>query len=83
MIFTLFACLNAVAYAEGSSTAVSVGWVLCLLVLWFGVSSPLVFVGSYFGFKKDALQVPVRTNQIARYAPTTPPTSPQNAPPFP
>ena len=51
----------------GSSTAVPFVWVLCLLVLWFGVSSPLVFVGSYFGFKKDSISTPVKTNQIARY----------------
>lgn len=55
-----------VAVSEGSSTAVPFVWILALLVLWFGVSSPLVFVGSYFGFKKDAITVPVRTNQIAR-----------------
>jgi hypothetical protein len=66
VMFALFSMQNVVAWAEGSSTAVSFLWILCLLVLWFGVSSPLVFVGSYFGLKKDTISVPVRTNQIAR-----------------
>lgn len=65
-IFILFFVVDMVAVSEGSSTAVPFVWILALLVLWFGVSSPLVFVGSYFGFKKDAITVPVRTNQIAR-----------------
>lgn len=69
VIFALFSVLNIVANVEHSSTAVPFVWILCLLVLWFGVSSPLVFVGSYFGFKKDVLSVPVRTNQIARHVP--------------
>lgn len=66
VIFALFSVLNVIATVENSSTAVPFVWILCLLVLWLGVSSPLVFVGSYFGFKKDAIEVPVRTNQIAR-----------------
>ena len=65
-IFTMFFMLDMVSVTEGSSTAVPFVWILALLVLWFGVSSPLVFVGSYFGFKKEAMSVPVRTNQIAR-----------------
>ena len=42
---------------------------LALTLLWFGVSTPLVFVGSYFGFKKETITTPVRTNQIARHIP--------------
>jgi transmembrane 9 superfamily member 2/4 len=66
VIFALFSVLNIIGTVENSSTAVPFVWILCLLVLWLGVSSPLVFVGAYFGFKKDAIDVPVRTNQIAR-----------------
>lgn len=66
VIFGLFAVLNVIAAVENSSTQVPFVWILCLLVLWLGVSSPLVMVGAYFGFKKDTISVPVRTNQIAR-----------------
>ena len=38
-------------------------------MLWFGISVPLVFVGSYFGYKKPAPDDPVRTNKIPRQIP--------------
>merc|ERR1711970_474166 len=43
-----------------------------LLVLWFGISVPLVFLGSYFGFQRPAIEVPVRTNHIQRQIPSQP-----------
>merc|ERR1719252_9074 len=43
-----------------------------LLVLWFGVSVPLVFFGAYAGFRKPAIELPVRTNSIARDIPPQP-----------
>merc|ERR1712203_813192 len=42
---------------------------VALLVLWFGVSVPLTFVGAYFGFRKAPIEQPVRTNQIPRQIP--------------
>jgi transmembrane 9 superfamily member 2/4 len=45
---------------------------LAVVVLWFFVSTPLVFLGSYFGFKKDPISQPVRTNQIPRVVPPQP-----------
>ena len=38
----------------------------------FGVSTPLVFVGSYFGYKKEAYKPPVRVNLIPRPIPSQP-----------
>lgn len=52
----------------GSSTATPITSLLALMLLWVGVSAPLVFVGSYFGFKAETISVPVRTNQINRWA---------------
>jgi len=66
-VFFLF--INSFVAFYGSSTATPVTTLLALMLLWFGVSTPLVFVGSYFGFKKDTITVPVRTNQIARHIP--------------
>lgn len=65
----LFAVCNVVTASEGSSTAISLNTIFALLMLWLGVSTPLVLVGSYFGFRKDTISVPVRTNQIARHIP--------------
>jgi len=45
-------------------------WPLVALVaLWFGISVPLVFFGSYFAYKKPVPENPVRTNQIPRQIP--------------
>ena len=40
-----------------------------LLVLWFGISVPLVFLGSYFGYRRKNADFPVRINQIPRQVP--------------
>ena len=41
----------------GSSTATPFGTMISLLMLWLGVSTPLVFIGSYFGFRKEIIEV--------------------------
>merc|ERR1719354_1319269 len=40
-----------------------------ILVLVVGVSLPLTLVGFYFGYRKQAYENPVRTNQIPRQVP--------------
>lgn len=65
----IFLLVNAIIFQQGSSTTAPITSLLSVLLLWFGVSTPLVFVGSYFGFKKETIDVPVRTNQIARHIP--------------
>ena len=45
---------------------------LALLFLWFGISFPLVFIGFYFGYRKQPYEHPVRTNQIPRQIPEQP-----------
>ncbi|KAG2461548.1 TM9S4 protein, partial [Polypterus senegalus] len=42
---------------------------LALLCMWFGISLPLVYLGYYFGFRKQPYDNPVRTNQIPRQIP--------------
>ena len=51
LMFGLFFLLNLVLWAEGSSAAVPFGTLVAVLALWFCVSTPLTFVGAYFGFK--------------------------------
>ncbi|DBA03293.1 TPA: hypothetical protein N0F65_011652 [Lagenidium giganteum] len=69
MLFGMFFFLNLFLWSKASSQAVPFGTLFALLVLWFGISVPLVFLGSYFGFKAPAIEHPVRTNQIARQIP--------------
>jgi len=67
--FCIFFILNALIWGEKSSGAVPFGTMFALVLLWFGISVPLVFVGSYFGFKKPAIEDPVKTNKIPRQIP--------------
>ncbi|PIA45859.1 hypothetical protein AQUCO_01600241v1 [Aquilegia coerulea] len=67
--FAIFFVLNALIWGEKSSGAVPFGTMFALVFLWFGISVPLVFVGSYIGFKKPAIEDPVKTNKIPRQIP--------------
>lgn len=71
-LFTCFFVLNLFLWSKKSSQAVPFGTLFALVVLWFGISAPLVFLGAYFGFKSPIEELPVRTNQIARQIPTQP-----------
>ncbi|VDP23569.1 unnamed protein product [Soboliphyme baturini] len=69
IIFGVFFICNWFLWASESSAAVPFTTLLVLLLLWIGVSLPLTFIGAYMGFKKKAIQFPVRTNQIPRQIP--------------
>eukprot|EP01018_Ginkgo_biloba_P000822 Gb_23530 [translate_table: standard] len=69
IVFGIFFVLNALIWGEKSSGAVPFGTMFALVFLWFGISVPLVFVGSYFGYKKPAIEDPVKTNKIPRQIP--------------
>ena len=68
-VFALFLGLNFLVWGQKSSGAVPFGTLFALCFLWFGISVPLVFVGSYFGYRKPAPEDPVRTNKIPRQIP--------------
>lgn len=70
--FGMFLIMNIVALSQGSSDAVPVTTMIVLLVLWFGISTPLVFFGAYFGYKQDAIEFPVNTSSIPRQIPDQP-----------
>eukprot|EP00922_Rhytidocystis_sp_ex-Travisia-forbesii_P046301 GHVS01069026.1.p1 GENE.GHVS01069026.1~~GHVS01069026.1.p1 ORF type:complete len:661 (+),score=74.55 GHVS01069026.1:409-2391(+) len=67
--FSVFFILNMFLAGKESSGYTPFGTMLLLLVLWFLISVPLVFLGSYMGYKKPPIAVPVRTNQIPRQIP--------------
>ncbi|TVU08340.1 hypothetical protein EJB05_41742 [Eragrostis curvula] len=72
VIFVIFIVLNALLWGEKSSGAVPFTTMFTLALLWFVVSVPLVFVGSYLGFNKPTIEYPVRTNKIPRPIPGQP-----------
>jgi transmembrane 9 superfamily protein 2/4 len=69
IVFGIFFLLDIILWAEGSSSAVPFTTLVALLFMWFGISVPLTFVGSYLGFKRKVIENPVRTNQIPRQIP--------------
>eukprot|EP00386_Alphamonas_edax_P015838 GDKI01048396.1.p2 GENE.GDKI01048396.1~~GDKI01048396.1.p2 ORF type:complete len:658 (-),score=243.34 GDKI01048396.1:173-2146(-) len=67
--FAIFFIIDLFLWHEDSSGAVSISTMVLLLILWFCISFPLVFMGSQAGYKKEAISMPVRTNQIPRQIP--------------
>lgn len=61
--------LNFFIWGQHSSGAVPYNAMISLLCMWFGISLPLVYLGYYFGFRKQPYEHPVRTNQIPRQVP--------------
>jgi len=61
--------LNVFVWSKDSTSAVPLGTIVSLVALWFFVALPLTFIGYYFGFRKQAYEHPVRTNQIPRQVP--------------
>ncbi|KAG5653985.1 hypothetical protein H0H81_008567 [Sphagnurus paluster] len=72
IVFMIFFILNLCLLFAGSSGAVPFGTMALIVLLWFGISAPLSWVGSYFGGRKGAIQHPVRVNQIPRQIPPGP-----------
>lgn len=69
LLVSMFISLNIFLSFAGAATAVSFWTIMALFLLWSCVSTPLVFIGSFFGFRAEKLSTPVKTNQIARVIP--------------
>eukprot|EP00551_Chaetoceros_affinis_P011039 CAMPEP_0203663036 /NCGR_PEP_ID=MMETSP0090-20130426/784_1 /ASSEMBLY_ACC=CAM_ASM_001088 /TAXON_ID=426623 /ORGANISM="Chaetoceros affinis, Strain CCMP159" /LENGTH=666 /DNA_ID=CAMNT_0050525899 /DNA_START=42 /DNA_END=2042 /DNA_ORIENTATION=+ len=70
--FGIFFLMNLLAVSKDSGDAVPFSKMVVLLLLWFGISVPLVFFGAYLGFKVDAVEFPVNTSNIPRQIPDQP-----------
>ena len=69
LFFGTFFLLNLINWANQSTDAVPFTSMLVVIFLWFGISVPLVFLGSYFGYKKDTFTYPTATSNIPRQIP--------------
>lgn len=49
----VFFLINLLLLLENSSGTVNIKYFIELLALWLGISSPLVFLGSFLGFKRQ------------------------------
>lgn len=71
-LVAIFMVLNVFLHIAGAATAVGFLPLVLIFGLWVFLSTPLVFIGSFFGFRAEKISVPVKTNQIARYIPELP-----------
>ena len=69
LVFAVFFLLNLFLWLKGSSGAVPFTTMLVILGIWFIISLPLSFAGSWAGFKHAPIPPPVRVNQIPRQIP--------------
>lgn len=70
--FLVFLSINAMLSLVGSTAAVKFAPLCIIILLWLTVQAPLVFFGSYIGFRKEPPNQPVRTNAIPRQVPEQP-----------
>ena len=63
IVFSIFFVLNLLIWGQKSSGAVPFGTLFALLCMWLGISTPLVLVGSYFGFRKQPIEHPVSAQE--------------------
>lgn len=68
----MFMVLNVFLGIAGAATHASFVTILLVFLLWVGLSTPLVLGGSYLGFRSGAIELPTKTNQIARLVPDRP-----------
>lgn len=71
IVFGTFFLLDLFLWAKQSSGAVPFTTMLVIISIWFIISVPLSFAGSWLGFRAPVLEAPVRTNQIPRQIPPT------------
>jgi len=72
IVFGIFFFLDIVAAAHHSTDAVPFITFISVVFLWLGISAPLVFLGSHYGYKKDSIEYPVHISNIPRKIPEQP-----------
>jgi transmembrane 9 superfamily protein 2/4 len=68
-VFVISFMLNLLVWARQSTSAMPFTTLIALVLLWFGISVPLTFIGSYFGFSKAVYELPCKSHQIPRQIP--------------
>ncbi|KAH3748749.1 hypothetical protein DPMN_183199 [Dreissena polymorpha] len=71
--FLVWALINSVAWAYGTTQALPVGTIILLMCLWMFVGYPLTVIGGIFGKNgANGFDAPCRTKNIAREIPAVP-----------
>ena len=58
LIFGIFFVMNLILWGEGSSAAVPFTTILAIMFMWTGITTPLCFLGAYYGYKKRPIEHP-------------------------
>ena len=69
MAFFMFFIINLLIRGEESSGVVPFTSLLELLLIWFGISLPLTFLGAAMGYKKPAILNPIKISRIPKPLP--------------
>eukprot|EP00172_Hildenbrandia_rubra_P002284 Plantae.Rhodophyta-Hildenbrandia_rubra.ctg30205.p1 GENE.Plantae.Rhodophyta-Hildenbrandia_rubra.ctg30205~~Plantae.Rhodophyta-Hildenbrandia_rubra.ctg30205.p1 ORF type:complete len:371 (-),score=39.45 Plantae.Rhodophyta-Hildenbrandia_rubra.ctg30205:467-1579(-) len=70
--FTVFFVINLFLWLKGSITVAPFLTMFVLMSIWLGLSIPLAFIGTYFGYQRKAYDFPVRTSSLSRQIPPQP-----------
>jgi len=70
IIFFITLFLNFFLIGVSSSSAIPFGTIVAILALWSGISIPLCFIGSYFGYQRPA---PIPFSTLSTIATQVPP----------
>ena len=72
LLFATIFILNLFVWAQASSTAIPLGTLFALVVLWLLIQLPLVYIGSWYGFVRGgAYSHPIKANAIPRQIPAS------------
>jgi len=71
--FGTFLLFNIILAFFHSSASVPFIDVMIVVAMWCCVSIPLVFLGAYFGYRKETISFPTVTSTISRAIPVAPP----------
>jgi Endomembrane protein 70 len=66
LVFAVGIFINFFIWGKHSSGAIPFTTMLSVGAMWFCISLPLVYIGYFFGYRKQPYEHPVRTNQIPR-----------------
>jgi transmembrane 9 superfamily protein 2/4 len=70
--FGVFFLMNLLLWYAESSGAVPFSAMAIILILWLGISTPLVYIGAYRGYNRPSVELPVRVQHIPRQIPRQP-----------
>jgi transmembrane 9 superfamily protein 2/4 len=70
--FSVFFALDLLLWYKDSSAAVPFSAMAVILLLWLGISAPLVYIGAHRGYSIPQMEFPVRVHHIPRQIPRQP-----------